>query len=170
MGEYWLPFPRDSAFRAQPSSLLWHDERDEALIRAVLKDLLRQDGFSVLLARGAREAHLAAVDSHPDLILSDVVMPETDGLKFCRTLRSDARTARISIILISGSMISEKEHLSGLEFGADDYLVRPYPHSLLVAKIHAVLRRYEAPEVLSDVLKTAGITMDVAARSVEVSR
>lgn len=139
---------------------------DDEDARALLSEHLRREGFTVAAASGARDGLLQAVDWRPDLIVSDVAMPETDGLQFCRALRADARTAGVPVILISGSKTALEDQIEGMGEGADDYLVKPYSPSLLVAKIRAVLRRYSFPAELQERLRVAGLELDGASRKV----
>ena len=141
---------------------------DEADSLAVYKGMLEAEGFSVVQARSAREALLAAVDSRPDLVLSDVAMPDEDGVALCRRLKSDRRTCAVPVILISGVHTGEADQTEGIEEGADDYLPRPCSAGFLFAKIRAVLRRYSVPEELKEVLKAEGIAVDIQARTVSL--
>lgn len=141
------------------------DDEPDSLV--VLKQRLENDGFSVVLAKNADEAFQAAVDSKPDVVLSDVAMPGADGFALCRRLKSDARTSSTPVILLSGLHSSEDDQLEGLEGGADDYLPKPYPPRLLSAKIRTLLRRYAAPHELGETLAAESIKLDVQARTVE---
>jgi two-component system alkaline phosphatase synthesis response regulator PhoP len=134
----------------------------------LLKAMLGNEGFAVVMAQSAREAMLSAVDSRPDLIISDVAMPEVDGVSFCQHIRRDRRTAAIPVILVSGVHKGDADQTEGIEKGADDYLPRPFSAGLLFAKIRAVLRRYSAPEELKDILKTSGLAVDIQARTVSL--
>lgn len=140
---------------------------DEPDTLTVLRQRLESDGFSVLTAKNAADGFQAAVDSGPDLVLSDVAMPGDDGFALCRRLKSDARTAALPVILISGLHRSESDQLEGLEEGADDYLPKPYPPRLLSAKIRAVLRRFAAPRELGETLAAQSLKLDVRGRVVE---
>ena len=142
---------------------------DEADNREFLKGILQGKGFSVALAGRADEALLAAVDSRPDLVLSDVAMPGLSGFDLCRRLRSDKRTAALPVVLMSGAHKQEAEQAEGMELGADDYLLKPFTPRLLIAKIRAVLRRYSAPQEIADVLKAQGVALDVQARTATVA-
>jgi DNA-binding response OmpR family regulator len=139
---------------------------DDADNRLVFRHRLENDGFSIVEADGANEGFSAAVDSKPDVVLTDVSMPDGDGLSLCRRLRGDRRTSRIPIIMMSGVHNKEDEQLAGLEEGADDYLPKTYPPRLLSAKIRALLRRFAAPDELSSILKAEGLELDVQARTV----
>lgn len=143
--------------------LLIDDERDS---RVVFKGMLERGGFSVLEASSAQEAVRAACKSKPDLILSDVSMPGADGVALCERIKGDPRTRAIPVVLMSGVHKGEDEQAEGIEKGADDYLPKPVSGGLLFAKLHAVLRRYAAPEELRETLRAAGLVLDVQARTV----
>ena len=142
---------------------------DDGENRKFLKGILEGHGFSVRLAENASEAMSAASESRPDLILSDVAMPETDGLALCKRLRGDKRTAGTPIILMSGAHTDEQDQSEGIELGADDYLIKPFLPRLMLAKVRAVLQRYGTPHEASDVLKAEGLALDVEARTVTIS-
>lgn len=142
---------------------------DEAGNRRVYGDLLEREGYSVRLAGCGDEAFALAAESPPDLVLSDVSMPDGDGLSLLARLRAEKKTARVPVILMSGVRKDPDEQAEGLERGADDYLPKPVPPALLRAKVAAVLRRYGAPDELGDTLKTQGLTIDVAARTVDAA-
>jgi len=146
--------------------LIVDDEEDN---RRVYGDLLEAEGYSVRRAATAREALEAALESPPDLVLSDVMMPGEDGLSLLARLRAAKATARVPVILMSGVRTDPDEQADGLERGADDYLPKPVPPPLLRAKVGAVLRRFAAPEELGETLKSEGLELDVAARTATVS-
>ena len=137
---------------------------DEADNRRFLKDVLESRGFSVMSADGAPEALLAAEQSQPDIVLSDVAMPGLSGTELVKRLKGNPRTARIPVILMSGAHKDEKNQADGIDLGADDYVLKPFTPRLLQAKINGVLRRYSAPEEFREVLKGMGLTLDVQAR------
>lgn len=141
---------------------------DEADNRRVYGDVLEAEGYAVKRASNAKEAFEAALESVPDLVLSDVSMPGGDGLSLLAKLRADKRTARVPVVLMSGVHRGAEEQADGLDRGADDYLPKPVSPALIRAKIAAVLRRYGAPEELGEQLKAQGLVIDVAARTVKV--
>ncbi len=143
--------------------LLVDDEKEN---REIYQELLKAEGFTVLVAANTKDALLAALDSKPDLILSDVAMPNGDGLAFCRNLKADRRSAAIPVILMSGVHKGEEDQVEGIEGGADDYLAKPFSPGLLCAKVRAVLRRYASPEDLAEVLKSEDMELDVQGRRV----
>ena len=146
--------------------LLVDDEADNRRLYGVL---LKTEGHSVRLAASGDEAFSLALESPPDLVLTDVSMPDGDGLSLLARLRADKRTARLPVILMSGVRVNLDEQALGLEQGADDYLPKPVAPIILHAKISAVLRRFSSAVDLRDELKTHGLTLDVSARTVVVS-
>jgi DNA-binding response OmpR family regulator len=158
----------------------WHNQKmamrvnillvdDEADNRRVYGDLLEAEGYKVRRAISGDEAFSLAVESPPDLVLSDVSMQKGDGLSLLSRLRAEKKTGRIPVILMSGVRTDPDEQADGLEQGADDYLPKPVPPKLLRAKIAAVLRRFNAPEELGDVLKAHGAMIDVSARTATIA-
>ena len=141
---------------------------DERNVRLLLKRILEDEGFLALLAQDANEAFSIAIDSRPDLVLSDVGLKGMDGFALCRELKWDRRTADIPIILLSGAHTEEEAQVKGLEYGADDYLLKPISPKFLVSKIRTVLRRYAAPDELQNVLTVEDLTLDVKAWTVSV--
>ena len=142
---------------------------DEADNRRIYGDILEAEGCVVKRVSSAREAFDAAVESVPDLVLSDVSMPGGDGLSLLAKLRAHKKTARVPVILMSGVYADSADQAEGLDQGADDYLPKPVSPALICAKVAAVLRRYGAPEELGEQLKSQGLVIDVAARTVMVS-
>lgn len=141
---------------------------DEADNRRVYGDLLEKEGYAVRRVASAAEAFAAAVESPPDLVLCDVAMPDEDGLALLARLRAERKTARVPVVLMSGVHVESEEQADGLDSGADDYVPKPVAPKLLAARIAAVLRRYGAARDLGDTLKTHGLLVDVAARTVQV--
>jgi two-component system alkaline phosphatase synthesis response regulator PhoP len=139
---------------------------DEESIRYLLRTLFKEAGHTVFCAASGQEALLIAVDSQPDIALCDVRMPGMDGFEFCRRLRADPRTARIPVLLASGTSQEERDQLQGFAQGADDYVLKPFVPALLLAKVEAVVRRHSAVADIRDVLRSAGTTIDVSAQTV----
>ncbi|MEK7744653.1 MAG: response regulator transcription factor, partial [Elusimicrobiota bacterium] len=140
----------------------------ESLRKAVSK-ALAQAGFGVVSAADGSDGLLLAQEAAPDLILCDAVMPGLDGNALLRVLKRGKRTAGIPIIIMSGEMIEEKDVVSGLEGGADDYIAKPFPMKVLLARIRAVLRRYDHEEESLTIQKRCGIALDPEGRTVKVS-
>jgi len=145
--------------------LIVDDEDDN---RKVFGDLLAAEGYAVKRAASGKEAFALAVESPPDLVLSDVSMADGDGLELLSRLRAEKKLARVPVILMSGVRKDADDQADGLERGADDYLPKPVAPALLRAKVAAVLRRFGSAAELGDVLKAQGLSLDVAARTATV--
>ncbi len=124
-----------------PSLLLVEDNDD---FRFYLKDNLRLH-YKVFEAVNGKEGWQKALTHHPQLIVSDISMPEMDGIQLCQKLKADKRTQHIPIILLT-ALTGEDDQLTGLKTGANDYITKPFNFELLNAKIKNLL-------VLNDTLK-----------------
>ena len=141
---------------------------DSADLLEAVKKFLSQNGFSIVTGKDGSEGRLLAQESAPDLVLADADMPGLDGHTLCRVLKKDPKTKAIPVIIMSGTMMEEKDIVAGLEGGADDYIIKPFPMKVLLARIHAVLRRFEASPAAARKLKARGLSIDPAAREVKV--
>jgi DNA-binding response OmpR family regulator len=139
---------------------------DDADLCSMLSVCFKNAGHAVLTAATGREAMLAAVDSKPDLVVCDVVIPDMNGFQLCRRLRGNPSTAHIALVLMSGTSKAERDQLEGFSLGADDYVLKPCPPAVLLAKAEAVLRRYASAQELGEVLKADGVKLDVQGRTV----
>jgi two-component system alkaline phosphatase synthesis response regulator PhoP len=119
--------------------LVIDDEKD--LIELVRYNL-QNEGFEVLAARDGESGVREALDRKPDLVLIDLMLPGIDGLEVCHRLRSDERTSRIPLIMLTAKS-SEADRVVGLELGADDYVTKPFSLRELTARVKAVIRRAE---------------------------
>ncbi|MEI3802304.1 MULTISPECIES: two-component regulator propeller domain-containing protein [unclassified Chitinophaga] len=118
----------------KPTVLLVEDNDD---FRFYLKDNL-QEHFCLLEAANGKEGWQKALALHPDLIVSDVSMPEMNGLELCTKIKQDKRTSHIPIILLT-ALVGEEYQMKGLETGANDYLCKPFNFEMLVSKIRNLL-------------------------------
>lgn len=113
---------------------------DEPEIRRLLRDYLTRNGFEAVVARDGREM-LQALERHAiDLVVLDLMLPDTDGLTLCRDLRARSNMP----ILILTARGEETDRIVGIEMGADDYLVKPFNPRELLARIKSILRRTRA--------------------------
>jgi EAL domain-containing protein (putative c-di-GMP-specific phosphodiesterase class I)/DNA-binding NarL/FixJ family response regulator len=112
---------------------------DDPLIRSLLERVLRREGFETVLAGDGREAIAQIGRQHIDVLLLDVQMPALDGIATLREIRADDRWRTMSIILMTGS-VGEADRVRGLEYGADDYLTKPFALKELAARVRAQLR------------------------------
>lgn len=131
-----------------PHILVVDDDRE---IRDLLGRFLVKHGLRVSSAANGREMHARLEDSAVDLIVLDVMMPGEDGLTLTRNLR--AAKNKIPIIMLT-AMGEDMDRIVGLEMGADDYVAKPFNPRELLARIKAVLRRFEGDGTSADAGKT----------------
>lgn len=110
--------------------LLVEDNED---FRFYLKDNLRQY-FTIIEAANGKEGWQKALAAHPDMVVSDVSMPEMGGNELCRKIKKDPRTSHIPVILLT-ALAGEEQQLKGLETGANDYLTKPFNFEILLSRI-----------------------------------
>jgi two-component system alkaline phosphatase synthesis response regulator PhoP len=130
---------------------------DEMQIVEICSDYIKAAGFDVITASNGLKGLAAVRREKPDLIVLDLMMPEMDGLDFCRTLRRENDTP----IIILTARVDETDKLIGLELGADDYITKPFSPRELVARIRVVLRR-TSNEPTSDIIRIGQVELDRA--------
>ena len=117
---------------------------DEPSVRDVVVRYLRQAGYATLEAGDGNEARSLLEHEMPSLIVLDLMLPGIDGLSLCRWIRERSGTPVIMVTALG----EESDRLTGLEFGADDYLTKPFSPRELVARVKAVLRRSSPPTTI----------------------
>ena len=133
---------------------------DDLAILTGLSMSLRYEGFEVLQAQDGRTGLQKAVDERPDLVVLDVMLPELNGYDVVRELRRRGSDVPVVIVSAKGG---ERDKITGLDLGADDYVVKPFGLQELLSRIKAVLRRrYRGSEIVS----FGGVMVDLTARSV----
>ena len=146
--------------------LVVEDDKD---IGELIAHSLQKAGHAVELAASGTAALRRVKESAPDLILLDLMLPGMDGLLVCQTLRGDASTAAIPIIMLTARG-EEAERITGLELGADDYVTKPFSPRELTARVAALLRRVHRPAAGAPgpPLKYGPLTIDVGRHVVDV--
>ena len=122
---------------AEKSSILIVDDSDD--VRIYLSGLLNSD-YNITEARNGREGINLASEKSPDLIISDIMMPEMDGIEFCKKIKTDFQTSHIPLILLT-ARVSDKSKYEGLETGADDYLTKPFDSKELLIRVKNLLEQ-----------------------------
>ncbi len=110
---------------------------DDVKTVELVKLYLNRDGYKVFTANDGMEALRLARESHPDLIVLDLMLPGIDGLEVCRTIRGESD---VPIIMLT-ARTTDRDKLTGLDLGADDYVTKPFSPRELAARVRAVLRR-----------------------------
>src|SRR5438067_2430469 len=121
----------------RPVLLIADDDED---VQRLLTLFVRPLDCEVLTARDGEEALAIAQTRLPDLVLLDVMMPKRSGWEVCQALKAVQRTSHIAVVLVTGRG-DVKDRLTGLQLGADDYLVKPFNRDEVVKRIGALLER-----------------------------
>lgn len=131
---------------------------DEDALATLLDYNLMKEGFRVERAADGEEALLRVAEEPPDLVVLDWMLPKVSGVEVCRQLRAGAETRRIPVLMLTARG-EEADKVRGLDTGADDYVVKPFAMSELVARIRALLRRTR-PELVEERLEYADLILD----------
>ena len=121
--------------------LIIEDDRD---IVETLEYNLKKESYKVIKAHDGLAGLKQAEDKLPALIILDLMLPGIDGLEVCRRLKKNPKTASLPVIMLTAKG-TETDKIVGLEVGADDYLTKPFSNKELLARIRAILRRFEKP-------------------------
>lgn len=142
--------------------LLVEDDKD---LSEFAREGLVREGFAVDVARNGKEALERAGENAYEVILLDVMMPHVDGYTVLRKLRAQGNPSAILLVTCKGQ---ERDKLQGLNSGADDYIVKPFLLSELVARIRAILRRTAAQKgTQGSILRARDLHMDLLKREVK---
>lgn len=136
--------------------LIVDDEQD---ILEFLSYNLEKEGFEVETAENGKVGVEKAKKNNPDIVLLDVMMPETDGIEACRQLRELPQFSN-TIIAFLTARTEDYSQIAGFETGADDYISKPIKPRVLVSRLRALLRRYEAKEAKSTYISVGDIEID----------
>ncbi len=121
----------------------------------LLVELLELEGYEVASASDGAEAFDLAHSFDPDVVVSDVVMPNVGGLELCRQLKEDQRTAYVPVLLISGIRKSDDAGMEGLYAGADDYLNLPFRNEELLVKVARLVERHRIERHYREIVEQA---------------
>ena len=127
-------------------------------MRTALADLLAAEGYRVLAAADGERGLQRALDEKPDPILLDIMMPKLDGFALCAELRRLAHTVPVLMLTAKGQI---EDRVAGLDAGADDYLVKPFSTDELLARVRALLRRFQRHNPAAEKLKLGEIEIDL---------
>lgn len=133
---------------------------DEANIRTALTDFLEFHGFEVTEAVDGAEADRTVGQRRFDVILLDLMLPKISGEQLCAKWRHDGMQTPIIMLTAKGQ---EKEKISGLNLGADDYITKPFSLEELLARISAVLRRTDPARAVGQTFEFADLDVDISA-------
>jgi len=137
---------------------------DDPSIVEMLRYNLEKSGFEALVAMDGEEGVMLVEEEEPDLVVLDWMLPLMSGIEVCRRIRRRPETKNLPIIMLTAKG-EETDRVRGLESGADDYVVKPFSPSEMMARIKAVLRRSK-PSLSEGVLEYSGIAMDLVSHRV----
>ena len=129
--------PDEKEIQDRDIVLLVEDNTD---MRSFIKTLLTEENFMVVEATNGRQGIDRAKEIIPDLIISDIMMPDVDGYQLCRELKQDIKTSHVPIILLSVKY-TETEITRGLETGADDYITKPFNMDILLTRVRNLINQ-----------------------------
>lgn len=150
--------PVDVAGDRKHTLLLIEDNDD---FRFYLKDNLKLH-YSIVEARNGKEGWKQTLSAHPDLIVSDIMMPEMNGIDLCRKIKTDERVSHIPVILLT-ARTGEEQRLEGFETGADEYITKPFNFEILESRIRNLIMQREKSH------KTFRKTLDVKASELNIT-
>ena len=138
---------------------------DEAQITRVLKTTLSSQGYGIRSASDGEEALQLMKDWTPDLVVTDLRMPNMDGLELCRRIRTESRIP-IIVLSVKGEDTIKVE---ALDAGADDYITKPFSINELLARVRAALRRASTPQQPeTSIVEVGDFRIDISGRTVQV--
>jgi DNA-binding response OmpR family regulator len=132
---------------------------DETPMRTALADLLAAEGYRVMTAADGESGLQRALAEKPDLILLDIMLPKLDGFALCAELRRLSNAVPVLMLTAKGQI---EDRVTGLDAGADDYLVKPFSTEELLARVRALLRRVERKAKSPSKLRLGETEIDLA--------
>jgi|SRR6056297_1375757 len=139
---------------------------DETHILELIRYNLDQSGFDVDTAENGEKAMRMIMENTYDLILLDLMLPGIGGMEICRRVRSDAKTRKMPIIMLTAKG-GESDKIDGLDTGADDYMTKPFSINELKARINSLLRRSEDMET-EEKISMGEITIDPVSHEIKI--
>lgn len=141
---------------------------DEEDIREIIKCALESCAIRVRGFENAGDMLARVREETPDVILLDIMLPGIDGLEALRRLKADPQTAPVPVLMLTAKG-SEIDRVTGLDYGADDYIVKPFGVLELMARVRAALRRNGSLAANQTVFERGGIRLDAESREVAVN-
>jgi len=139
---------------------------DDTMLSGLIRDFLSKNGYRVSVVENGLEAIARIVGEQPDLVILDVMLPGVSGMEVCKQVRASYR----GMILMQTALDDDIDQMMGLEFGADDYVVKQVKPRLLLSRIKALLRRTVDPKTATeDVVESVGITLSVSQGSLQIN-
>jgi len=140
---------------------------DEDSLSTLLQYNFEKEGYEVEIAKDGEEALLKINERKPDIILLDWMLPKLSGIEVCRRLRLNKNQQKIPVIMLTARG-DETEKITGLDHGADDYVLKPFSLPLLFARTRALLRRSNS-SIVEEILASGNIEIDTKALRVKIN-
>ncbi|MBR5348116.1 MAG: response regulator transcription factor [Lachnospiraceae bacterium] len=118
---------------------------DDRNIREIESFALKNSGYEIREFETAQQFYAGLASEIPKLVLLDIMLPEEDGLSILQKIRRNRETARVPVIMVTAKS-SEMDKVRGLDYGADDYITKPFGVLELISRVKALLRRVETPK------------------------
>jgi len=118
---------------------------DDAGIRESLKDLLALEDFECTVATSGKEGLAMARSFKPQLVVTDVQLPDMSGYQLCQSLKRDPKSKHMPVIMITGRFTEPEDRLQGFDLGADEFFSKPFDPVIFVARIKSILRGSTPP-------------------------
>ncbi len=160
-----MSFPAGLAYLKEGSMKQVFIVEDEKDLVELLTYNLEKDGYRVLSEMDGEAALKKIPEKMPDLVLLDLMLPKTDGLTVCKTLKSNPKTSHIPVVMLTAKG-EESDKIVGLELGADDYITKPFSVKELLARVRAVLRRFSKSQEGEPIQKFKDLTFNRAKHEV----
>ena len=148
----------------KPTILVIDDDHD---LLGLLSLKLGKEEFKVLLASDGKSGFEMVKNKKPDLVVLDINMPKMSGLEVCKALRSDEKTIDVPIIMLTAKS-EEIDRVLGLEFGADDYLTKPFSPRELILRIKNILKRTHSAKPPKSSIQYGILTVSMGKHEVKV--
>ena len=139
---------------------------DELHILELIRYNLEQSGFHVEVAQNGEKAMRMLMENSYDMLLLDLMLPGIGGMEICRRVRSEAKTRKMPIIMLTAKG-GEADKIGGLDMGADDYMTKPFSTNELKARINSLLRRSEDME-MEEIINMGEISIDPVSHEVRI--
>lgn len=139
---------------------------DDPKIRRLLIVYFKDEGFNILEAETGEDAIRIFKNEKIDLVFLDIMLPETDGLRVCEVIRE---TSDVPVIMLTAKS-QEEDKLRGFEYGADEYVTKPFSLKVLAARAHAMMKRVDGKVSKNgSIFKSNGLTVDLASGEVKIN-
>lgn len=152
------------AFEIKQKILVVDDDPD---IRRLVETVLERDGFIVETAHNSAECFKLIPSVKPKLIILDLQLPDEDGFAILKKIKSNNSTSSIPVIMLTVQSVDSYK-IAGLEIGADDYIVKPFNHGELLARVRAVLRRFKPREEQTGIIADGHLKLHVDQHRLEI--